>query len=127
MIFSHKRVKSAFKLKMHVKCIQIRTSFALMNVKEFKFTNRQAITAFGQCFSLRHMLFVLLICLNKLCKLYLCLIHVLKFLIPLTNRRHQSIKKLSVIVSDFVHVNVISILLWNKLKMEEKIGKKRNT
>ena len=52
MIFSHKRVNSAFKLKMHVKCIQIRTSTALMNVKEFKFTNRQSFIAFGQCFSL---------------------------------------------------------------------------
>ena len=70
--FSHKRVKSAFKLKMHVKCIQIRTSCtALMNVKEFKFTNRhsQAFIAFGQWFSLLFMFFVLFICLNKLCKI----------------------------------------------------------
>ena len=70
MIFSHKRVNSAFKLKMHVKCIQIRTSTALMMVKEFKFTNRQSFIAFGQCFSLLFMFFVLFICLNKLCKLY---------------------------------------------------------
>ena len=69
MIFSHKRVNSAFKLKMHVKCIQIRTSTALMNVKEFKFTNRQSFIAFGSVF--RYCLCSLYSsCLNKLCKLY---------------------------------------------------------
>ena len=69
MIFSHKRVKSAFKLKMHVKCIQIRTSTALMNVNEFKFTNRQSFIAFGSVF--RYCLCSLYSsCLNKLCKLY---------------------------------------------------------
>ena len=70
MIFSRKRVNSAFKLKIHVKCIQIHTSSGLMNVKEFKFTNRQAFIALGQWFSLLFLFIVLFICLNKLCKLY---------------------------------------------------------
>ena len=49
--FSHESVKQkSFKLETHVKCIQIRTSTALVNVKAFKFMNRQSFIAFGQCF-----------------------------------------------------------------------------
>ena len=35
---------------MHVKCIQIRTSTALMMVKEFKFTNRQSLSIWAVFF-----------------------------------------------------------------------------
>ena len=192
MIFSHKRVNIAFKLKMHVKCIQIRTSTALMMVKELKFTNRQSFIAFGQCFSLLFMFFVLFICLNKLCKpwngtfalywnfsflwqtvveatariLYITplsytIIHCTRlwrrleestWMMNISNNyvkkeypdvmwyasnptrdiKHNLLKKyiytLTCIYNiSFNHsVSVISILLGNKVKLEEKIRKKRN-
>ena len=52
MIFSPESAKRAFKLEMHVKCNEIRTSTALVNIKAFKFMNMQSYITFGQCFAL---------------------------------------------------------------------------
>ena len=92
MIFSHKRVKSLFKLKNTSKCVPFRPCTALMNVRVFTLTNSQAFTAFGQSFSVT----VYILCnlhlfesiMQTLCTLKWDLSLLVKYLIQITIYNH---------------------------------------